>query len=91
MPTLRELSTWIREYGQDPRHQSRLLVNEFLWNQLWTAMDVIEDTDSALTAYQENEFPTRSRGKISSNLRCHAGAIPAAGRSRRPDKSNPSE
>lgn len=58
MPTLRELSTWIRDYGQDPRHQSRLLANEFVWHQLWTAMDIIDDVESALTAYTENEFPT---------------------------------
>ena len=58
MPTLRELSIWIRDYGQDPRHQSRLLADRFLWHQLWTAMDVIDDVESALTAYTENEFPT---------------------------------
>ena len=57
MPTLRELSTWIRDYGQDPRHKFRLMVNDFVWNQLWTALDVINDVDSALTAYTENEFP----------------------------------
>ena len=58
MPTLRELSIWIRDYGQDPRHQSRLLADRFLWHQLWTAMDVIDDVESALTAYTKNEFPT---------------------------------
>jgi hypothetical protein len=58
MPTLRELSTWIRDYGQDPRHQFRLLANEFVWSQLWTALDIIDDVESALVAYTENEFPT---------------------------------
>jgi hypothetical protein len=58
MPTLRELSMWIRDYGHDPRHQSRLLADRFVWHQLWTAMDVIDDVDSALTAYEQNDFPT---------------------------------
>jgi len=32
--------------------------NRFIWHQLWTAMDIIDDVESALSAYVENEFPT---------------------------------
>lgn len=63
MPTLRELSRWIRDYGHDPRHQSRLLADRFVWHQLWTAMDVIDDVDLALTAYEQNDFPTNTGEK----------------------------
>lgn len=63
MPTLRELSTWIRDYCQEPRHQSRLLADQFGWHQLCTAMDIIDDTDSALAAYTDNEFPTETGEK----------------------------
>lgn len=58
MPTLRELITWIRDYGQDARHQSRLLADRFVWHQIWTAMDIIDDVDSATTAYLDCDFPT---------------------------------
>jgi hypothetical protein len=57
MATLRELSIWIREYGQDPRHQRRLIADMFLWHQTWAAMDIIDDVDSAFDAYIENDFP----------------------------------
>lgn len=58
MPTMRELSRWIRDYGQDPRHQKRLMANGFIWYQSWIAMDIIDDVESALGAYIDNEFPT---------------------------------
>src|SRR2546421_677723 len=58
MPTMRELSRWIRDYGHNPRHLSRLMSNRFIWHQLWTAMDIIDDVESAITAYVENEFPS---------------------------------
>lgn len=57
MPNLRELSTWIRNYGSGPRHLPRLFADRFTWHQLWTAMDVIDDVDSAMTAYLDHEFP----------------------------------
>ncbi len=60
MPTMRELSRWIRDYGHDARHQPHLIANSFVWHQLWTAMDIIDDVDSAMTAYLENEYPTDS-------------------------------
>ncbi len=53
-----ELSEWIREYGHDPRHQERLLSVRFNWHQLWTALDVIEDIELAISAYETGEFPT---------------------------------
>ena len=58
MPTMRELSRWIRDYGREPRQMERLFADRFVWHQLWTAMDIIDDVDSAMTAYIENEFPT---------------------------------
>jgi len=58
MPTMRELSRWIRDYGREPRQMERLFADRFAWHQLWTAMDIIDDVDSAMTAYIENEFPT---------------------------------
>jgi hypothetical protein len=57
VPTIRDLSVWIREYGQDPRHQRRLIGDRFVWHQMWAAMDIIEDVDSALDAYIEADFP----------------------------------
>ncbi len=58
MPTMRELSRWIRDYGHNPRHLTRLMSNRFIWHQLWAAMDIIDDVESAMTAYVENEFPS---------------------------------
>ena len=53
-----ELSEWIRDYGHDPRHQERLLSVSFNWHQLWTALDVIEDIELAINAYERGDFPT---------------------------------
>jgi len=58
MPTMLESSGWIRNYGQDPRHHERLFADKFLWHQIWSAMDIIDDVDSATNAYLDNEFPT---------------------------------
>jgi hypothetical protein len=58
MPTIREFSRWIRDYGHDATQLPRLIADRFIWHQLWTAMDVIDDVDSAMTAYLEHEFPT---------------------------------
>jgi hypothetical protein len=57
LPTIRELSVWIREYGQDPRHLRRLVANSFTWHQTWAAIDIIDDVDSAFDAYIKNDFP----------------------------------
>jgi hypothetical protein len=35
----------------------RLFASRFVWHQLWTAMDVIDDVEAAMTAYLEREFP----------------------------------
>jgi hypothetical protein len=57
METLREISQWIRDYVNNPPHQQRLLSPDFSWNQLCTAMDVIDDLDLALGAYLAAGFP----------------------------------
>jgi hypothetical protein len=54
---MRDLSRWIRDYGHDARRLKHLLADRFAWHQLWTAMDIIDDVESALTAYLNNEFP----------------------------------
>jgi hypothetical protein len=56
-PTLHDLTRWIRDYVGDPRHQPRLMADEFSWHQLCAAMDIIEDTDSAVDAYVGHDFP----------------------------------
>jgi hypothetical protein len=58
MPKMRELSRWIRDYGHEARQKPRLFADRFIWHQLWTAMDVIDDVESAMTAYLQNEFPS---------------------------------
>jgi hypothetical protein len=58
MPTLYDLIMWIRDYVGDPHHQPRLMADEFSWHQLCAAMDIIEDTDSAVDAYVGHDFPT---------------------------------
>jgi hypothetical protein len=57
MPTMRELIMWIREYTQDRRHQKLLMAERFIWIQLCVAIDAIDDSESALNAYIDNEFP----------------------------------
>lgn len=57
MPTMHELSRWIRDHGQDARHLPRLMANRFVWHQLWTAMDIIDDIDWAMTSYLKSDFP----------------------------------
>ena len=66
MTTMRELSRWIRDYTQDPRHQQRLIAAGFIWYQMCVAMDIIDDAESALDAYIGNEFPTNTGGTVSS-------------------------
>ncbi len=63
MPKMHKLSAWIRNYTQDPRHLPRLLADQFVWNQLCTALDIIDDAESALTAYTDNDFPTQTGEK----------------------------
>jgi hypothetical protein len=58
MQSLHKLTRWIRDYTQDPRHRSRLMSDEFSWYQLCTALDTVDDTEEAMSAYEENEFPS---------------------------------
>jgi hypothetical protein len=58
MQTVVEISGWIRDYGHDPRHMQHLLSVRFDWHQLWTALDIIDDVDLAISAYLEADFPT---------------------------------
>lgn len=57
MTTIHDLTRWIRDYGHDARHLPRLISDEFLWHQIWTAVDIIDDVDLALTAHLGNKFP----------------------------------
>jgi hypothetical protein len=54
---LHRLTSWIRDYTQDPRHGTRLMSDEFSWFQLCTALDTVDDTEEAMTAYVDNDFP----------------------------------
>ena len=58
METIAEVSRFIRDYGQDPRHIQNLQVVRFTWHQLWAALDVIEDTELAIEAYLQSKYPT---------------------------------
>ena len=51
MQTLAEISRWIRDYGHNPRHMQRLLSVRVDWHQLWTALDIVDDVDLAISAY----------------------------------------
>lgn len=46
----------IREYINSPRKQYNLLKNKSYWNQLCSSLDVIEDCDLAISAYENTEF-----------------------------------
>jgi hypothetical protein len=58
MPTIDDLTNWIRNYGHDARHLSRFIADRFVWHQLWTAMEIINDAESAMEAHLEHDFPT---------------------------------
>ncbi|MFC1781911.1 hypothetical protein ACFLZ8_06595 [Planctomycetota bacterium] len=45
----------VRDLINNPRKQFNLLKNPKLWNQLCSSLDVIEDTDLAIKAYQESK------------------------------------
>jgi len=48
----------IRDYVNEPRKQHQLLQDRSQWNQLCTAMDVIEDTELAVSAYVDDSLGT---------------------------------
>jgi hypothetical protein len=58
MQPLHRLTSWIRDYTQDPRHRAQLMSDEFSWYQLCTSLDTVDDTDAAMSAYLDNDFPT---------------------------------
>jgi len=57
MQPLHRLTSWIRDYTQDPRHSARLTLHEFSWYQLCTALDTVDDTEEAMRAYLSGDFP----------------------------------
>lgn len=58
MTTLHDLMRWVRDHVGDPHYQPRLMADELRWLQLCVAMDTIQDTDSAVSAYVDHEFPS---------------------------------
>jgi hypothetical protein len=58
MTTIHDLTRWIRDYGHDLRHLPRLISKPFLWHQIWTAVDIIDDVDLAMNSHLVNAFPT---------------------------------
>jgi hypothetical protein len=58
MPSLGELSNWIRDYLQDARNRQQLLAQRFNWHQLCAGLDTIEDTELAIVAYVQSDFPS---------------------------------
>jgi hypothetical protein len=60
MQPLHRQTSWIRDYTQDPRHRARLMSDEFSWFQLCTSLDTVDDTEDAMAAYLESDFPTNN-------------------------------
>jgi len=58
MQPLYQLTSWIRDYTQDPRHQAWLMSDEYSWYQLCAALDTVDDTEEAKRAYLGGDFPT---------------------------------
>jgi len=57
LQTLNDFMQWIRDYASNPRHQEHLLSDGFVWHQLCAAFDAVEDTELAVGAYLEGDFP----------------------------------
>lgn len=57
MKLLHELTSWIRDYTQDPRHLATLMSDEFSWYQLCTALDTVDDTEEAIRSYLGGDYP----------------------------------
>jgi hypothetical protein len=57
MPSIEQQISQIRDFINEPRKQHLLLKNNPLWNQLCSALDVVQDTDIAMEAYLQNPFP----------------------------------
>ena len=56
--TIQELEHSIRNYINTPRKQFILLQNHATWNQLCSSLDIIGDTNYALTSYVEDSGPS---------------------------------
>jgi len=55
--SLDRLCSKIRNLINESRKKNLLRKNEQLWHKLCSSLDVIQDTDAAMTAYQKNAFP----------------------------------
>jgi len=63
LKTLNDFMRWIRDYASNPRHQERLFTDRFVWHQLCATFDAIGDTDLAIDAYLNGEFPDHNPGE----------------------------
>lgn len=54
---IHDLQSQIRNYINKPRVLHAISQDSRSWNQLSSALDVIDDTYSAITAYQESDWP----------------------------------
>jgi hypothetical protein len=59
-PDITSLTRFIRDYGHDPRHLQRLISDLVNWNQIWSAIDVIDDCEFAFYAYNKASVSTGS-------------------------------
>jgi hypothetical protein len=84
LETLTDLMRWIRDYASSARHQEHLLSDRFVWHQLCAAFDAVQDTDLAIDAYLEGEFPDRNPGEqYLRRLRGASGVRRSTGRTTR--------
>jgi len=58
-----EYTQEIRDLINNPRKQFNLLKNRLFWNQSCSSLDVIEDSDLAIDAYVNSEFPEENGEK----------------------------
>ena len=54
--TIQELNAQVRDYVNNPRKHSLLYQNKQTFSQLVSSLDVIEDADEAINAYEAKEF-----------------------------------
>src|SRR5579864_4900977 len=54
---IKELIDFIRDFCQDPKHLKDFAVGHFIWGQLCTTLDTIEDTELAIESYSKSPFP----------------------------------
>ncbi|HOI73006.1 MAG TPA: hypothetical protein PLO63_02555 [Syntrophales bacterium] len=63
MKTIAELEREIRNYINNPRKQYALIQNKAAWNMLCSCLDLIDDTELAIEAYELAPEPDDQRGK----------------------------